>query len=143
MRMMWMVPAAVVFMSSLTVEQELHPLPLMPWPANVKTVPANGHLLIDASFAVGLESGADARLRKTVAIFLNDLRRHTGMLPLDFSVTRPEQAQLAVHSDRPSKEVQELGEDESYSLEVTPSGAELSAPTTLGVMRGLQTFLQL
>jgi hexosaminidase len=115
----------------------------MPWPANVKTVPGNGQMVIDTSFAVGLEKNADARLRKTVAIFLNDLRRHTGMLPLDFSVTSAGKAQLAIHADRPSKEVAEVGEDESYTLEVTPSGAELGAPTTLGVMRGLQTFLQL
>jgi hexosaminidase len=39
--------------------------------------------------------------------------------------------------------VQELGEDESYRLEISNSGARLNAPTTLGVMRGLQTFLQL
>ena len=43
----------------------------------------------------------------------------------------------------PARDVQDLGEDESYTLEVTPSGAKLSAPTTLGAMRGLQTFLQL
>ena len=39
--------------------------------------------------------------------------------------------------------MQQLGEDESYRLEVNSTGARLSAPTTLGVMRGLQTFLQL
>ena len=39
--------------------------------------------------------------------------------------------------------VQKLGEDESYELTVTDSGAKLTAPTTLGVLRGLQTFLQL
>ena len=116
---------------------------LMPWPASVKTVPGNGQMVIDAAFAVGLDKRADPRLRKTVAIFLDDLRRHTGMLPLDFSVTTPEKAQLAIHCERPGKRVQQLGEDESYKLEVTPSGGELSAPTTLGVMRGLQTFLQL
>ena len=144
MRMIWMVPAVVVLMSSLTLEQVAWPLPaLMPWPANVKAVPSNGQMVIDASFAIGLESHADAHLRKTVVIFLNDLRRHTGMLPLDFSVTTPEKAQLAIHCERPSKEVLELGEDESYTLEVTPAGAELGAPTTLGVMRGLQTLLQL
>jgi hexosaminidase len=48
-----------------------------------------------------------------------------------------------VNSEHASKPVQELGEDESYTLEVTSSGAQLNAPTTLGVMRGLQTFLQL
>ena len=123
-------------------QQEPRPF-LMPWPASVKTVPGNGQMVIDAAFAVGLEKHTDARLRKTVAIFLDDLRRHTGMLPLDFGVTTPEKAQLVIHCDRPSKRVQQLGEDEAYTLEVTPSGGELSAPTTLGVMRGLQTFLQL
>ncbi len=143
MRTIWMVPVAIVLMISPTREQELHPLPVMPWPAQVKVSPSPGYLVVDTSFAVGLDSHADVRLRKTVAMFLNDLRRHTGMLPLDFSITTPEKAQIAIHCERPSKEMPELGEDESYTLEVTPSGAELSAPTTLGVMRGLQTFLQL
>jgi len=142
MRMIWMVPVAIVLVSSLGFGQDARPLPaLMPWPANVKF--GNGQLAIDTSFAVGLDSHADARLRKTVRIFLDDLRRHTGMLPLDFSIAPPETAQLVIHCDRSSKEVVELGEDESYKLQVTPSRAELSAPTTLGVMRGLQTFLQL
>src|SRR5439155_22439288 len=35
------------------------------------------------------------------------------------------------------------GEDESYSLEVTPAGAKLAAPTPLGTLHGLQTFVQL
>jgi hexosaminidase len=143
MRMLWTAVAAV-FLSCVTVAEEAPPLPsLMPWPAKVKTIPGNGQMVLDGSFAVGLEKHADARLRRTVAIFLDDLRRHTGMLPLDFSVTTPEKAQLAIHCDHQSKKVQEVGEDESYSLEVTPSGGELSAQTTLGVMRGLQTFLQL
>jgi hexosaminidase len=143
MRLQWIVLTVVVFISSQTVGQDLLPLSLMPWPASVKTFPASGSLVIDASFSVGLEQHADARLRKTAAIFLEDLRRHTGMLPLDFEVSAAEKSQLSIHADRPSKNVLALGEDESYRLEVTPSGAKLSAPTTLGVMRGLQTFLQL
>jgi hexosaminidase len=143
MRMIWMVPVAIALMISPTLEQESRPLPLMPWPEQVKTFPSSGYLVVDTSFAVGLDSHADVRLRKTVAIFLNDLRRHTGMLPLDFSIATLGKAQLAIHSDRSSKEMLQLGEDESYTLEVTQSGAELGAPTTLGVMRGLQTFLQL
>jgi len=36
-----------------------------------------------------------------------------------------------------------LGEDESYSLDVTTTCAQLSAPTTTGVLRGLATLTQL
>src|SRR5215470_11308728 len=123
--------------------QELKPLRLMPWPSELKT--STGQMLIDPSFSVAIH-GSDPRLKTTVAIFLDDLRRHTGVLPLDFSINDHPQAGhplLSVTSEHASKEVQELGEDESYQLNVTPSGAELIAPTTLGVMRGLETFLQL
>jgi hexosaminidase len=123
--------------------QESKPLNLMPWPSDVKT--AAGQMPIDPSFSVALH-GSDPRLKKAAEIFLADLRRHTGMLPLDFSISdTPAQGHpsLAITSDKASKEIQEVGEDESYQLNVTPSGAELHAPTSLGVMRGLQTFLQL
>ena len=65
------------------------------------------------------------------------------MSPLDMKVTESGQGTLVVHAGRASKAVQELGEDESYSLEITSSAAALSAATPLGVMRGLQTLLQL
>ncbi len=144
MRMLWIMLIVAVVMASVTAAEEPRPLHLIPLPANVKNAAGNGELVIETSFSVALPSNADARLRKTVAIFLNDLRRHTGMLQLNFSVAdHSENAKLHISVDHASKQVQELGEDESYTLEVTPSGAELSAPTTLGVMRGLQTFLQL
>ena len=54
-----------------------------------------------------------------------------------------EKATLVVHTERDSKPVQEVGEDESYTLEVTSSGATIAAPTDLGALHGLQTFLQL
>src|SRR5215813_6661933 len=65
------------------------------------------------------------------------------MLPLDVSVVTMPTASLTIHCIAGTKEVQELGEDESYRLEITSSGAKLDAQTTLGVIRGLQTFLQL
>src|SRR5438132_8549995 len=65
------------------------------------------------------------------------------MLTLDMKASDSSTGTLLIHAESRSKEVQELGEDESYRLEITSSGATLNAPTTLGVMRGLQTFLQL
>jgi hexosaminidase len=141
MRMMWVILIMAVVIPSLPAAQEPGSLHLMPWPSSVKT--NSGQLVIDTSFSVGVGTNPDPHLRKTVSIFLNDLRRHMGALPLDFSMTESATAQLVVSSDHASKEVAELGEDESYTLEVNPSGAKLNAPTTLGVMRGLQTFLQL
>src|SRR5713101_3390555 len=109
MRMIWMVSVAIVLMSSLTLEQEASPLHLMPWPAKVKTFPASQHLLIDTSFAVGLDNHADARLRTTVALFRTDSHRHSGVLPLDRIITSPGKAQVAIRSGLASTPVPELG----------------------------------
>ena len=131
----------LVALASFVAAQETKPLSLMPMPESVN--PGSGQLPISGSFTVRIR-GEDPRLRQTAEIFLNDLRRHTGMLPLDFNIADGSRTgQLVIHSEHPSEEVQKLGEDESYTLVVLNSGAQLDAPTTLGVMRGLQTFLQL
>src|SRR5438552_8710310 len=65
------------------------------------------------------------------------------MLPLDMKETEPSKAMLVIRAAHANKEILELGEDESYSLEVSNTGAKLDSPTTLGALHGLQTFLQL
>jgi hexosaminidase len=131
----------VVLCSVMTAAQTQPSLNLMPMPANAQFV--SGQLLIDPSFSIAITGRTEPRLQRASDIFLSDLRRQTGMLPSDTHVTSPSKATLLIHVDSGSKEVQELGEDESYSLEVTSDVARLDAPTTLGAMRGLQTFLQL
>ena len=128
-----------VLMSSVAAEPRQ--LNLIPMPAGVQIQP--GQLVIDPSFSVGISGHSDAQLQRTVERFLDDLRRQTGMPPLDMKITNPAQATLVVHCEHETKAVQELGEDESYSLEISAAGAKLEATTTLGIMRGLQTFLQL
>lgn len=102
-----------------------------------------GKLVIDPSFSIGILGRADPVLRRAVDRFLNDLRRQTGMLPLDMKIADPASALLVVTAGQEKKGTASLGEDESYSLEITSSGARLNAPTTAGSMHGLQTFLQL
>src|SRR5467141_125223 len=111
---------------------------LMPWPANLQT--GSGRLRIDSSFSVALTGHTEARLDRAVQRFLRQLERETG---LPFSAKTSPKPTLSVHTDHASKEVQELGEDEGYALSVTADGAKIEAPTPLGTMHGLQTFLQL
>jgi hexosaminidase len=114
---------------------------LIPMPSSIKM--GDGQLVVDPSFSVAISGHNEPRLQRAVAIFLSDLRRQTGLLPLDMKVSDSSTGALLIHANAGSKEVQELGEDESYRLEITSSSAKLNALTTLGVMRGLQTFLQL
>src|SRR6266478_4442664 len=111
---------------------------LMPWPANLQT--GSGRLRIDSSFSVALTGHTEARLDRAVQRFLRQLERETG---LPFSANTSTKPTLTVHTGHASKEVQELGEDEGYALSVTADGAKIEAPTPLGTMHGLQTFLQL
>src|SRR5690348_1694417 len=116
------------------------PLNLMPMPANVQAGP--GSLSIESGFSVALTGYTEPRLDRGVERFLGQLKRQTALL-VNLKPAKSAQATLVIHTDHPSKEVQEVGEDESYTLEVTSAGAKLTAPTPLGTLHGLQTFLQL
>jgi hexosaminidase len=116
-------------------------LNLMPLPAKVQM--GSGQLLIGPTFSVSIAGRHEARLDRAVEIFLGQLGRQIGMPPIDMQVADSANAALVIQAAGGTKGVQELGEDESYRLDISNSGAKLNAPTTLGVMRGLQTFLQL
>jgi len=107
-------------------------------PASVQL--GTGQLPINQSFAVSNTGFHDASLDEEVQRFVTQLSRQIGIPFRPKSGATPA---LTIHADRGREAVQKLDEDESYELTVADSGAKLTAPTTLGVLRGLQTFLQL
>jgi hexosaminidase len=115
-------------------------LNLMPVPASAQM--GSGSLKIDAGFTVALTGHSDSRLTGATERFVDRLAKQTGLL-IAMKPANGTKATLAVRVDHDSKPVQELGEDESYVLEVTAGGANLTAPNDLGALHGLQTFLQL
>ena len=115
-------------------------LNLMPMPASLQS--GNGSLRIDSSFSVSLAGYTDPRLERAVVRFLQQLSVQAAV-PMNLKPAKSSQATLIIRTDHAGKEIQEVGEDESYVLEVASAGAKLSAPTPLGTMHGLQTFLQL
>jgi hexosaminidase len=141
MRVLLLALALVSVLVSSAIPQIQRTLSLMPMPAEVQM--GTGQLLIDPSFSVAITGHTDVRLQRAVDRFLSDLRRLTGMLPLDMKPADSPNATLVIQSGAGGKDIEELGEDESYKLEMSNSGARVSAATTLGIMRGLETFLQL
>jgi len=124
----------------LAAGQSPRQINLMPVPASFRV--GTGQLLIDQTFSIALAGEKGTLLERVIQNFVDDLSRKTGMR-LDTKPVDLARATLGVRTEHASKEVQELGEDESYNLEVSPAGAQLSAPSTLGILHGLQTFLQL
>jgi len=132
--------SGMTILPSTASAQDQTPLNLMPYPSSVQT--GLGSLKIDSSFRVALTGYSEPRLERAAERFLRTLHRQTALLVAG-KPGEAANASLVVHTDHASKEIQELGEDESYSLEVTPSGAKLTGATPLGTLHGFQTFLQL
>ena len=115
------------------------PLPLMPLPAQVK--PGEGEFLINNGFGITLQGFQEPRLERAKQRFLNVLSKQTG-IPL-WREAVLNQPSFFVNTKGASAAVQQVGEDESYHLQITATEVHLEAANPLGVLHGLQTFLQL
>ena len=114
---------------------------LMPVPASIQW--GTGRMRIDSTFTVAVRDSTDGRLVRAVARVTRRLEARLGV-PLTMApVADPARATLVVEAAGPGQTVQTPTEDESYTLEVGATRARLRAPTAVGVIRGLETFLQL
>jgi hexosaminidase len=115
-------------------------LNLMPLPVTAQL--GTGSLGVDSSFSIVFTGYTEPRLERAGERFLKQLARQTG-LPLSLKPAKTAKATLVIQTDHASKDIQEVGEDESYILDISTASARLRASTPLGTMHGLQTFLQL
>lgn len=106
----------------------------------------SGAVAIDSGFTISTSGvGAnDPRVKDAVQRTFSRLARQTGV-PILPHIARPgESATLnIVVENRDHRPPQRLGDDERYSLEVSGNGVRLSADAPLGVLRGIETFLQI
>ena len=127
----------------LTFHVEAQPqnaLNLMPMPTSIQL--GVGRLPVDRYFSVAVTGFRDATLERGIDRFVAELSRETGMFLKQKLVDSPSPT-LLIHAVHGSESVQRLSEDESYELAISESGATLTAPSHLGILHGLQTFLQL
>src|ERR1700756_1708235 len=125
-------------LTSFAASQAQLQLNLMPLPASV--LQGSGMLRVTQLFSVSVTGTHDPALEAGVRRFVAQLSGQTG---IPFRPKAGAAATLTVRADKALDAVQKLGEDESYQLTVTDSGAQITAPTTLGALHGLQTFLQM
>ena len=113
-------------------------LSIMPLPASA--IQQQGEFVVDGKLAVAFDGFSEPRLLHARQRFFGVLFRETGIpFGLDPSATPA----FHIETAGPSATIQKLGEDESYHLEVAADGVHLKATNPLGVLHGLQTFLQL
>lgn len=89
-----------------------------------------------------LKGQMDERLKDYV---FRVMRRLEGRTVMSFSreFSNDNSAQLQIETKSTGNAVPKLGDDENYKLEINNDQAKLTANTTVGAMRGLETFLQL
>jgi hexosaminidase len=117
----------------------LHAQPtLLPLPAALE--PGSGVLSIDQTFAAAPPNLTDPRLLAGIARALARIELATS-LPVSRELTPS--GRLKIDVQRAGQVVQTPDEDESYTLEVSLEGVQLTAATTVGALRGLETLLQL
>jgi hexosaminidase len=117
-------------------------LGLLPVPERVNVEP--GRFAVDRGLTIAGQGPSSPRAFQAAARFMSRLSGRTGIfLDQDYLADQSEAGKanliyryLAVGKLLPN-------EDESYTLQVKPEGVALAAPNDIGILRGLETLLQL
>lgn len=123
-------------------QQKDQTLLLMPYPASVAQ--QEGKFRLTKDFSIATEGAAHERLHSGASRFLRRLDGRTGLFFTQEHVeasSRQTKAGLTIATQRPGET--SLGADESYTLQVSQEGVQLTAVTDIGALRGLETLLQL
>lgn len=112
---------------------------LMPQPAELSI--GSGALALDSTFAVEVPGISDVRLTDAIDRAVRRIEMTAGLRHAGRGVAGT--TRLIVKVEHSSAPVQSLDEEESYSLSVTASGAEIDAVGEVGAMHGLETLIQL
>jgi hexosaminidase len=113
---------------------------LMPWPASIESGP--GELVIGPGFRITVVGKGGPIVESAARRLEARLARQTGLV-LPSPVPVAEKGGLEIRCDAPGTALPQLGMDESYTLTVRTEGALLQAGEPWGVLRGMETFLQL
>ena len=130
--------AAATCNASATAQTQFQNNP-MPMPAEMSI--GSGWLPLGSTFAVEVPGVSYARLTEAIDRAVRRIEMATGLRHTGRGVSG--RTRLIVKVDQASAPVQSLDENESYSLIVTPLGAEIDAVTEVGAMHGLETLIQL
>lgn len=114
-------------------------LNLMPWPKEVKV--NNDNFVITPEFTIGFQNKSE-KITNSATKFLRRLSNRTGVfLKNGFPLNNTTNASVKIIYKEVKTPV--LGVDESYELLVNSKNITLKASTDIGVIRGLETLLQL
>ena len=114
---------------------------LMPQPSQLSA--QDGRLAITPSFKTVTDHFKDARLDAAITRSLSRIKIRSGVAIPTSPDADTTSANLIISVEATGETIQSVDENESYSLDVTPTSAHLQAATVVGAMHGLATLEQL
>jgi len=133
--------ALICFCAAAFAQQLQSQHNLMPVPAALKFQP--GRLPVTELFTIAVRAHNDARLQAGLDRMQQRLGARTGFTFARGLNPNASAATLVIACQGPGLTIPAANEDESYTLDVSNAQAVLAAPTVVGALRGLETFLQL
>ena len=116
---------------------------LMPWPEHIER--NHGKFVIDQNLKIYISGHSDRRLMAAVSRMVHRLGQITGFPIINSPITEivSDEPTFRIHCIGAGEEIQSPDTDESYALDVNSQSVHLSAESPIGILRGMETFLQL
>jgi len=129
----------LVYFGGISQNELLPQYNLMPWPKSI--VKNDSKLLIDETFTISINGNDQGRVKNAAINFLRRLSGRTGVFIENGFPVKSDSATLQIDFDKISS--LSLNEDESYTLKINESVVLIRATTDVGVIRALESLLQL
>lgn len=111
----------------------------MPWPKEIKEY--SGQFAIDQNLTIAINSKNSERVNKAAVHFLRRLANRTGVfLDKGFPIYKQKASINLIYE---TESELNLSTNESYLLEISTSKIDITAKSDIGILRGLETLLQL
>ncbi|MFG6687457.1 beta-N-acetylhexosaminidase [Mariniflexile sp. HNIBRBA6329] len=112
---------------------------LMPWPNEITE--SNAKFLIDSAITISIIGKDQGRVRNASVNFLRRLTNRTGVFINEGFPIKTGKGSIKISFETIAK--LSIDDDESYTLNINEQNIQLTAKTDVGILRGLETLLQL
>lgn len=135
---------SILILVLLLVPVQATELPLMPYPQKIEFAQGQrGVLVLDKQWHLAIVANQPQAIKPALSEFANRIKKHTGQ-KIRWKKSNPENAELVIRvTDTSSMSYRVKDWNETYRLHISSTQVELEAAQLVGVLRGLQTLLQL
>ena len=131
----------IISFVSACANAQVEPLPLMPWPQSVVQQP--GKLPLGNKWLIAMDTKGNSDIKAALKRMVKRAEQQTGQT-IQWQLVAKNKANFIIKTNEAgpiSNVVKDW--DESYQLIIATNAATLSANHSLGILRGLETLLQL